>query len=129
MVVFDAAPPLSEKRFSVRPARKSANRPSLRARDDRFHFSRAGVRAFPPSSVNMWCIVGCDPDVGGALAVITGQDVRSVDTVSIFDCPTKPVDVRGKARTRVCVDGMVALVRKLDLPPGTVASGSSGRSR
>jgi hypothetical protein len=68
----------------------------------------------------MWCIVGCDPDVGGALAVITGDDVGNVETVRIFDCPTKPVDVNGKARTRVCVDGMVELVRELDLPAGTI---------
>ena len=66
----------------------------------------------------MWCIVGCDPDVGGALAVITFDDVGNVQTVRIFDCPTKPVDVNGKARTRVCVDGMVKLVRELDLPAG-----------
>ena len=77
----------------------------------------------------MRCIVGCDPDVGGALAVITSDDVGNVDTVRIFDCPTKPVDVNGKARTRVCVDGMVKLVRELDLPPGTVAHLEVGGGR
>ena len=77
----------------------------------------------------MWCIVGCDPDVGGALAVITGDDVGSVDTVRIFDCPTKLEYVRGKARTRVCVDGMVDLVRELDLPAGTVAHLEVGGGR
>ena len=77
----------------------------------------------------MWCIVGCDPDVGGALAVITFDDVGNVQTVMIFDCPTKPVDVNGKARTRVCVDGMVKLVRELDLPAGTVAHLEVGGGR
>ena len=77
----------------------------------------------------MRCIVGCDPDVGGALAVITFDDVGNVDTVMIFDCPTKPVDVNGKARTRVCVDGMVKLVRELDLPAGTVAHLEVGGGR
>ena len=77
----------------------------------------------------MWCIVGCDPDVGGALAVITGDDAGNVETVRIFDCPTKPVDVNGKARMRVCVDGMVKLVRELDLPAGTVAHLEVGGGR
>ena len=69
----------------------------------------------------MWCIVGCDPDVGGALAVITGDDLGCVDTVRIFDCPTKTEMVNHRHRKRVCVDGMVKLVRELDLPAGTVA--------
>ena len=69
----------------------------------------------------MWCIVGCDPDVRGALAVITGHDVGCVDTVRIFDCPTQTVMVNRRPRKRVCVHGMVALVRELDLPAGTVA--------
>ena len=47
----------------------------------------------------------------------------------IFDCPTKSVDVNGKARTRVCVEGMVKLVRELDLPPGTVAHLEVGGGR
>ena len=86
----------------------------------RFSYPRARP-SVSSSSVNMWCIVGCDPDVGGALAVITGDDVGNVELVRIFDCPTKPVDVNGRARMRVCVDGMAAFVRELDLPPGTVA--------
>jgi len=67
----------------------------------------------------MWCIVGCDPDVGGALAVITSHDVGIVDTERIFDCPTKTVMVNHRRRKRVCVDGMVAFVRELKkLKPG-----------
>ena len=62
-------------------------------------------------------------------SVITFDDVGNVDTVRIFDCPTKRVDVNGKARTRVCVDGMVKLVRELDLPPGTVAHLEVGGGR
>ena len=77
----------------------------------------------------MWCIVGCDPDVGGALAVITGHDVGFVDTVRIFDCPTQTVMVNRRPRKRVCVDGMVALVRELDLPAGTVAHFEVGGGR
>ena len=77
----------------------------------------------------MWCIVGCDPDVGGALAVITGHDVGIVDTVRIFDCPTQTVMVNRRPRKRVCVDGMVALVRELNLPAGTVAHLEVGGGR
>ena len=77
----------------------------------------------------MWCIVGCDPDVGGALAVITGHDVGFVDTVRIFDCPTQTVMVNRRPRKRVCVDGMVALVRELNLPAGTVAHLEVGGGR
>ncbi len=46
----------------------------------------------------MWCIVGCDPDVGGALAVITGHDVGSIQTVRIFECPTKTEMVNHRQR-------------------------------
>ena len=77
----------------------------------------------------MWCIVGCDPDVGGALAVITGHDVGCVNTVRIFNCPTQTVMVNRRPRKRVCVDGMVALVRELDLPAGTVAHLEVGGGR
>jgi len=77
----------------------------------------------------MWCIVGCDPDVGGALAVITGDDLGCVDTVRIFDCPTQTVMVNRRPRKRVCVDGMVALVRELALPAGTVAHLEVGGGR
>ena len=77
----------------------------------------------------MWCIVGCDPDVGGALAVITGDDLGCVDTVRIFDCPTQTVMVNRRPRKRVCVDGMVALVRELNLPAGTVAHLEVGGGR
>ena len=77
----------------------------------------------------MWCIVGSDPDVGGALAVITGHNVGFVDTVRIFDCPTQTVMVNRRPRKRVCVDGMVALVRELDLPAGTVAHLEVGGGR
>ena len=77
----------------------------------------------------MWCIVGCDPDVGGALAVITGHDVGFVDTVRIFDCPTQTLMVNRRPRKRVCVDGMVALVRELDLPARTVAHLEVGGGR
>ena len=77
----------------------------------------------------MWCIVSCDPDVGGALAVITGHDVGFVDTVRISDCPTQTVIVNRRPRKRVCVDGMVALVRELDLPAGTVAHLEVGGGR
>ena len=69
----------------------------------------------------MWCIVGCDPDVGGALAVITGHDVGCANTVRIFNCPTQTVMVNRRPRERICVDGMVALLRGLDLPARTVA--------
>ena len=46
----------------------------------------------------MWCIVGCDPGVGGALAVITGHDVGSIQTVRIFECPTKTEMVNHRQR-------------------------------
>ena len=77
----------------------------------------------------MWCIVGCDPDVGGALAVITGHDVGVVDTVRIFDCPTQTVMFNRRPRKRACVDGMVKLVRELNLPAGTVAHVEVGGGR
>jgi len=62
-------------------------------------------------------------------AVITGDDVGCVDTVRIFDCPTKTEMVNHRHRERVCVDGMVKLVRELDLPAGTVAHVEVGGGR
>ena len=61
-----------------KPFVRPENRPTDLRLVDRFQFSPRAVRAFPTfRSVIMWCIVGCDPDVGGALAVITGHDVGS----------------------------------------------------
>ena len=45
----------------------------------------------------MWCVVGCDPDVRGALAVIIGNEVGIAQTVRIFVCPTRTVMVNHRA--------------------------------
>ena len=116
----------SPKNPFVRPE----NRPNDLRLVDQFQFSPRAVRAFPTfRSVIMWCTVGCDPDVGGALAVITGHDVGLADTVRIFDCPTQTVMVNRRPRKRMYIDGMVALVRELDLPSGTVANVEVGEAR
>ena len=113
----------------INPFVRPENRPTDLRLVDRFQFLPRAVRAFlTRHSVIMWCIVGCDPDVGGALAVITGHDVGCVNTVRIFNCPTQTVMVNRRPRKRVCVDGMVALVRELDLPAGTVAHHRRRRS-
>ena len=78
---------------AVRPARKSAKPPRSRRSVSVFARARPSV-----SPVNMWCIVGCDPDVGGALAVITGHDVGSIQTARIFECPTKTEMVNHRQR-------------------------------
>ena len=114
----------------INPFVRPENRPTDLRLVVRFQFSPRAVRAFPTfRSVIMWCIVGCDPDVGGALAVITGHDIGCVDTVRIFDCPTKTEMVNHRHRERVCVDGMVKLVRELNLPAGTVAHVEVGGGR
>ena len=114
----------------INPFVRPENRPTDLRLVDRFQFLPRAVRAFlTRHSVIMWCIVGCDPDVGGALAVITGHNVGFIDTVRIFDCPTQTVMVNRRPRERMCVDGMVALVRGLDLPARTVAHLEVGGGR
>ncbi len=77
----------------------------------------------------MWCIVGCDRTSEARSPSSPVDDVGCVDTVRIFDCPTQTVMVNRRPRKRVCVDGMVALVRELDLPAGTVAHPEVGGGR
>ena len=82
-----------------KPFVRPENRPTDLRLVDRFQFSPRAVRAFLTfRSVIMWCIVGCDPDVGGARAVITGHDVGFVDTARIFDCPTQTLMVNRRPR-------------------------------
>ena len=97
------------------------NRPTIRS--PRPAASSSFRRARPSVSFLISCgaSLGVTRTSGGALAVITGHDVGHISTVRIFNCPTKTVLVNRRLRKRVCVDGMVALVRGLAFPAGTVA--------
>jgi hypothetical protein len=69
-----------------------------------------------------WSIVGVDPDVNGALFVLTGPAAGVVETpLFLIDCPMNPTLVGGKTRTRHDPDHMSVHARALQFPRGTAA--------
>lgn len=57
-----------------------------------------------------WVLLGCDSDVGGALAVLKGPSVGVIAAVDVLDAPTVKVEVNGKPRVRLCVEQMAGCV-------------------
>ena len=66
-----------------------------------------------------WILLGCDSDAGGALAVVRGPRTGIVASVDVIDVPTVKVEVNGRPRVRLAVDGVVALVAAQRFPAGT----------
>ena len=77
-----------------------------------------------------WSIVGVDPDVNGALIVLSGPTAGDVETQLFFiDCPTKPTQVNRKTRNRHDPNAMSIHTRTLQLPCGTAAYLEQGGTR
>ena len=77
-----------------------------------------------------WSIVGVDPDVNGALIVLSGPTAGDVETPLFFiDCPTKPTQVNRKTRNRHDPNAMSIHTRALQLPRGTAAYLEQGGTR
>ena len=77
-----------------------------------------------------WSLVGVDPDVNGALIVLSGPTAGVVELpLFSFDCPTKPTQVNRRTRNRHDIDEMSSSARALQLPRGTVAYLEQGGAR
>lgn len=64
------------------------------------------------------CVLGIDPDVSGAIAVLRGDDI---DTAEVFDVPNIQVIVGTKNRRRHDARSIVALINRINVPHGSVA--------
>lgn len=64
-------------------------------------------------------VLGIDPDVGGALAIVSGRH-HSFE-LRIHDVPTAKERVGSTLRRRHCPKGISLLLKGLELPPGSVA--------
>lgn len=58
-------------------------------------------------------VVGCDPGIDGAVAVLRFSDAGAVQSVDIHDMPTIFVEVSGRQRRRVDLHGCNYLLRAI----------------
>ncbi|KAK9735929.1 hypothetical protein RND81_04G238600 [Saponaria officinalis] len=65
-------------------------------------------------------VVGVDPDVSGALAVLK-SDNSGIISAEVFDSPFVQVSVGKRLRKRLDARSIVQLVQSFDAPTGTVA--------
>lgn len=82
-------------------------------------------RALPWARVKEWPkkppnpVLGIDPDVSGALAMLEGREGGW--SLQIHDVPTVLERVGTRTRRRHCPEGIACAIRNLELPPGCVA--------
>lgn len=82
-------------------------------------------RALPWAKVKEWPkkppkpVLGVDPDVSGALAVLEGREEGW--SLQIYDVPTVSERVGTRFRRRHCPAGIACALKNLELPPGCVA--------
>ncbi|KAL5580318.1 hypothetical protein UlMin_012760 [Ulmus minor] len=72
-----------------------------------------------PANVGSGWVIGIDPDISGALALLKGND--SDISAQVFDSPHLPVLVGKRVRKRLDVKSIVQLLRSFDAPIGTTA--------
>ncbi|XAR60278.1 hypothetical protein NMG60_11033579 [Bertholletia excelsa] len=70
------------------------------------------------NSESKW-VIGIDPDVSGALAVLKTVDLGH--SAEVFDSPHVKVLVGGRTRRRLDAKSIVQLLKSLDAPLGTIA--------
>lgn len=68
--------------------------------------------------VSKW-VIGIDPDVSGAIAVLKTDDFGS--SAEVYDSPNVKVLVGNRIRRRMDTNAMVQLLRSLNIPVGTTA--------
>lgn len=81
-----------------------------------------GLRAnqeLPRCNVGSKLVIGVDPDVSGALAVLKIDNLGC--TAQVFDSPSLPVLVGKRVRRRLDAKSIVQLIRSFDAPLGTSA--------
>ncbi|KAH7277350.1 hypothetical protein KP509_39G046400 [Ceratopteris richardii] len=63
-------------------------------------------------------VLGIDPDVSGAMAVLRGNDVS---TAEVFDVPSVRVMIGSQTRRRHDACSIVSMIRNLNAPKGSIA--------
>ncbi|RID70426.1 hypothetical protein BRARA_C02448 [Brassica rapa] len=66
-------------------------------------------------------VVGVDPDLSGALALLKINHVLGSSEAQVFDTPHLPVLVGKRVRKRLDAKSIVELIRSLDIPSGSRA--------
>ncbi|KAM1000313.1 hypothetical protein ACFX2A_007077 [Malus domestica] len=72
------------------------------------------------NSDSSW-VIGVDPDVSGALALLKGDDDPASSSAQVYDSPHLKVLVGKRVRRRLDAKSIVQLLGSFDAPPGTVA--------
>ncbi|XP_048431161.1 Holliday junction resolvase MOC1, chloroplastic-like isoform X4 [Pyrus x bretschneideri] len=72
------------------------------------------------NSDSSW-VIGVDPDVSGALALLKGDDDPASSSAQVYDSPHLRVLVGKRVRRRLDAKSIVQLLSSFDAPPGTVA--------
>ncbi|CAH8375631.1 unnamed protein product [Eruca vesicaria subsp. sativa] len=67
------------------------------------------------------CVIGVDPDMSGALALLRINHVLGSSEAQVFDTPHLPVLVGTRVRKRFDAKSIVELIRSLDIPSGSTA--------
>ncbi|XP_076884595.1 Holliday junction resolvase MOC1, chloroplastic-like [Bidens hawaiensis] len=66
-------------------------------------------------------VIGVDPDVSGALAVLKPYDVLGSSAAQVYDSPNVKVLIGNRVRRRMDTKAVVELLRSLSIPTGTTA--------
>ncbi|KAL0711600.1 hypothetical protein Bca4012_018578 [Brassica carinata] len=66
-------------------------------------------------------VIGVDPDLSGALALLKINHVLGSSEAQVFDTPFLPVLVGKRVRKRLDAKSIVQLIRSLDIPSGSTA--------
>ncbi|PON59567.1 MutS [Trema orientale] len=82
------------------------------------NFDGEGEESNPDSAGSNW-VIGIDPDLSGAVAIL--KDGDSDCPAQVFDSPHLPVLVGGKVRRRLDAKSIIQLLRSFDAPIGTTA--------
>ncbi|CAH1427249.1 unnamed protein product [Lactuca virosa] len=78
-----------------------------------------GNEDVPTSNSRSQWVIGIDPDVSGALAVLKTDDLGY--SAQVYDSPNVKVVVGNRVRRRLDANAMVELLRSFNIPVGTTA--------
>ncbi|OIW13375.1 hypothetical protein TanjilG_16484 [Lupinus angustifolius] len=82
------------------------------------HQHQQEITTYKNDEGSKW-ILGIDPDVSGAVALLKTHD--SVSSAEVFDSPHVQILVGKRTRRRLDANSIVQLVRSFDAPVGTIA--------
>nr|AAC32241.1 unknown protein [Arabidopsis thaliana] len=72
-----------------------------------------------PENAESSCIIGIDPDLSGALALLKFDHLGSSSFAQVYDTPHIPVLVGKRVRKRLDAKSIVQLIQSLDVPSGS----------